>query len=244
MTSTTPKSRSSNKYLASVMIGVALVAGVLLLVAAGTLSISSAQPQGQEEGQQQQANSQAQNGTRMTVAAGGGGPESVLIAYDPQNVTINAGQTIVWTNPTVVGEPHTVSFIRQPDYFAAIESPFLIANGTQLTPANPNEKNTEPLIMPGQNNGTTDNTIIAANKRATLPVVIDAQNNVTYLPLNGNYTMTADEVYVNSGWIWPQGQIPPGLPPITSFSVTFENAGTYDYLCVIHPWMAGQVVVQ
>jgi hypothetical protein len=39
-------------------------------------------------------------------------------------------------------------------------------------------------------------------------------------------------------------QIPPGLPPITSFSVTFENAGTYDYLCVIHPWMAGQVVVQ
>lgn len=244
MTSTTPKSRSSNKYLASVPIGAAVVAGVLLLVAAGTLSISSAQPQGQEEGQQQQADSQAQNGTTMTVAAGGGGPESVLIAYDPQNVTINAGQTVVWTNPTVVGEPHTVSFIRQQGYFAAIESPFLIANGTELTPANPNEKNTEPLIMPGQNNGTTDNTIIAANKRATLPVVIDAQNNVTYLPLNGNHTMTGDELYVNSGWIWPQGQIPPDLPPITSFSVTFENAGTYDYLCVIHPWMGGQVVVQ
>jgi plastocyanin len=244
MTSTTPKSRGSNKYLASVPIGAAVVAGVLLLVAAGTLSISSAQPQGQEEGQQQRADSQAQNGTTMTVAAGGGGPESVLIAYDPQNVTINAGQTVVWTNPTVVGEPHTVSFIRQQGYFAAIESPFLIANGTELTPANPNEKNTEPLIMPGQNNGTTDNTIIAANKRATLPVVIDAQNNVTYLPLNGNHTMTGDELYVNSGWIWPQGQIPPGLPPITSFSVTFENAGTYDYTCVIHPWMVGQVVVQ
>jgi plastocyanin len=56
--------------------------------------------------------------------------------------------------------------------------------------------------------------------------------------------MTGDELYVNSGWIWPQGAIPPGLPPITSFSVTFANAGTYDYICVIHPWMVGQVVVQ
>jgi plastocyanin len=240
MTST--RTKSSKKYL--VLAGTAVAAGVLLLAVAGTLSISSAQPEGQGQAQQQQASNTSQNGTTMTVAAGGGGPESVLIAYDPQNVTINAGQTVVWTNPTVVGEPHTVSFIRQQDYFAAIESPYLIANSTQLTPANPNEKNTEPFIIPGQNDTTTTNTIVVANKRATLPAVIDAQNNVTYLPLNGNYTMTGDELYVNSGWIWPQGQTPPGLPPITSFSVTFENAGTYDYICVIHPWMTGQVIVQ
>jgi plastocyanin len=240
MTSLTTK--NSKKYL--VLLGTAVVAaGVLLLAVAGTISISSAQAQGQgQEQQQQQVDSQSQTDTMM-VAAGDGGPESVLIAFVPQNVTIDAGETVIWTNPTVVGEPHTVSFIRQPDYFAAIESAYLIANGTELTPANPNEKNTEPFIIPGQND-TTDNTIIAANKRATLPVVIDAQNNVTYLPLNGNYTMTGDELYVNSGWIWPQGAIPPGLPPITSFSVTFENAGTYDYICVIHPWMVGQVVVQ
>jgi plastocyanin len=240
MTST--RTKSSKKYL--VLAGTAVAAGVLLLAVAGTLSISSAQPEGQGQAQQQQASNTSQNGTTMTVAAGCGGPESVLIAYDPQNVTINAGQTVVWTNPTVVGEPHTVSFIRQQDYFAAIESPYLIANSTQLTPANPNEKNTEPFIIPGQNDTTTTNTIVVANKRATLPAVIDAQNNVTYLPLNGNYTMTGDELYVNSGWIWPQGQTPPGLPPITSFSVTFENAGTYDYICVIHPWMTGQVIVQ
>jgi len=242
MTSTTTK--TSKKYLA--LVGVAVAAGVLLLSIAGTNSISSAQAQGQgQEQQQQQADSQAQNDTTM-VAAGDGGPESVLIAYVPKNVTIDAGETVVWTNPTVVGEPHTVSFIRQPDYFAAIESAYLIANGTELTPANPNERNTEPFIIPGQNDTTTttNNTIVAANKRASLPVVIDAQNNVTYLPLNGNYTMTGDELYVNSGWIWPQGAIPPGLPPITSFSVTFANAGTYDYICVIHPWMVGQVVVQ
>jgi plastocyanin len=167
-------------------------------------------------------------------------------------VTINAGETVVWINPTVVGEPHTVTFIREQGYFANFESPFLIPNGTELTPANPEEKNTESLIIPGQppnGNGTPDaasnDIIIAANARSASPVVIDVQqNNATYLPLNANYTMTGDELYVNSGWMWPEGQAPPGAPPIKSFSVTFANAGTYDYICLVHPWMTGQVVVQ
>jgi plastocyanin len=216
---------------------------VLLLAAAGMPSFSSAQTQEQVQEQQQQTDSEAQNGTTTTVEAGGGGPESVVTWFTPQNVTINAGETVVWINPTVVGEPHTVTFIRQEGYFANFESPYLIANGTELTPANPEEENTEPLIIPGQN-GTANNIIVAANARSTNPVVIDAQNNVTYLPLNANYTMTGDELYVNSGWMWPEGQAPPGAPPIKSFSVTFANAGTYDYLCLVHPWMTGQIVVQ
>jgi hypothetical protein len=99
------------------------------------------------------------------------------------------------------------------------------------------------LIIPGQND-TTANTIIVANNRANSPVVIDAQNNATYLQLNANYTMTGDELHVNSGVIWPEAAIPPGAPPITSFSVKFENAGTYDYQCMFHPWMTGRVIVQ
>jgi plastocyanin len=228
--------KNSKKYMA--LVGAAAVTvGVLLLAVAGMPSLSSAQTQ-----EQQQANSQGQNGT-TAVAAGSVGPESVLISFAPQNVTINAGQTVIWTNPTVVPEPHTVSFIKQEGYFANFESPFLIANGTELTPANPEEKNTEPLIIPGQND-TANKVIVAANARSTNPVVIDAQNNVKYLPPNANYTMTGDELYVNSGWMWPEGQAPPGAPPIKSFSVTFANAGTYGYICEVHPWMTGQVVVQ
>jgi plastocyanin len=113
MASTT---RTRTKYLA--LVGAAVVAaGVLILAFTGTLPISSAQPQEQVQAQQQ-ADSAGQNGTTTAVAAGGGGPESVLIAFIPQNVTINAGQTVVWTNPMVVPEPHTVSFIRQEGYFA------------------------------------------------------------------------------------------------------------------------------
>ena len=56
--------------------------------------------------------------------------------------------------------------------------------------------------------------------------------------------MTGDELYVNSGILWPEAAIPPGAPPVTSFSVTFEKAGTYDYVCEFHPWMTGRVIVQ
>lgn len=241
------KSRKKG-YLALVAV-VVVVAAVLPLSAVGTLSLSSAQLQGQGVEQLEQqllqqllGDAQAQNDTR-TVAAGGGGPVAPVSWFIPQNVSISAGETVTWINPTVVSEPHTVSFFKQPDYFAALESPYLIPSDTELTPANPNERNTEPLIIPGQND-TTDNTIIAANARAFNPVVIDAQNNVTPLPLNANYTMTGDELYVNSGFMWPEGMNPPGTPPITSFSITFENAGTYDYLCVIHPWMTGRVIVE
>lgn len=238
MTSTTRK--TSKKYLALVG-ATAVTAGVLLLTAAGTLSISSAQLQ--EQGQEQQANGTGQNGTTTTeVEVGGGGPTPVVMAFTPQNVTINAGQTVVWTNPTVVPEPHTVSFIKQQGYFPLLESPYLIANGTELPPANPAEQNTEALVIRGQFD-SPNNVIVAANSRATNPVVIDAQNNVSYLQPNAHYTMTGDELYVNSGFMWPESAIPPGALPITSFSITFENAGTYDYVCVIHPWMIGQVVV-
>jgi plastocyanin len=251
MTSTTKG--SSKKNLA--LVGAAVAVGFLLTVA-GMPSLSSAQTQEQGQEQQQQtesATAAAQNGTTTatTVDAGGGGPESVVTWFTPQNVTINAGETVVWINPTVVGEPHTVTFIREQGYFANFESPYLIANGTELTPANPEEKNTEPLIIPGQpknGDGTpaaaSNDIIVAANARSTNPVVIDSENNVTYLPLNANYTMTGDELYVNSGWMWPEGQAPPGAPPIKSFSVTFADAGTYDYICLVHPWMTGQVVVQ
>jgi plastocyanin len=248
MTNTSKKSKSNNGYLALVS---AAIANVLLLSSAGTLSLSSAQVQGQGLVEQQQQQDQlqlllgnftSQNDTR-TVAAGGGGPVSVVTWFVPQNISISAGETVTWVNPSLVSEPHTVSFTKDQSYFANYESPYLIANGTELTPANPEEKNTEPFIIPGQND-TTANTILVANKRQASPVVIDAQNNVEYLPLNANYTMTGDELYVNSGIIFPESAIPPGAPPITSFSVTFENAGTYDYLCQFHPWMTGRVIVE
>jgi len=34
------------------------------------------------------------------------------------------------------------------------------------------------------------------------------------------------------------------LDPFESFTFTFEESGTYDYFCTLHPWMNGQVIVE
>jgi plastocyanin len=127
----------------------------------------------------------------------------------------------------------------------ALIAPFAVLNSTEfeLLLANPN---VEPLIVPNPPGAlAATKTVIVDNARAYNPVVIDSTGkNVTYLSLNANYTMDGTESYVNSGWIWPKGQAPPGAPPITTFTITFEKPGIYDYVCTVHPWMTGSVVVE
>ncbi len=34
------------------------------------------------------------------------------------------------------------------------------------------------------------------------------------------------------------------LDPFESYTLTFDEAGTYDYFCTLHPWMKGKVIVE
>ena len=34
------------------------------------------------------------------------------------------------------------------------------------------------------------------------------------------------------------------LDPEQKFSVTFDEQGTFDFFCTLHPWMAGKVIVE
>ena len=102
----------------------------------------------------------------------------------------------------------------------------------------------EPLIVPVPGESTQTKTAVTVNARAFIPVVLDSSGKyVTYLPPNSNYTMDGTESYLNSGWLWPEGQSLPGGPQITKFTVTFEKPGTYTYMCNVHPWMTGSVIV-
>ncbi|HKZ62097.1 MAG TPA: hypothetical protein VJZ68_06765 [Nitrososphaera sp.] len=174
------------------------------------------------------------------VRAGAGGHVAPMTLFFPSHAEIKVGETVVFYNPTHVSEPHTATFIMDKNAFADFAAPFVIEGNTTLTPAVPNS-NADPIVMPGEGG---KNVIVAVNNRSLSPVVIDSAGNATYLPPNGNYTMTGTEKYVNSGWIWPARLTPPGLPSIDSFSVTFNEEGTYNYICLVHPWMAGDVVVK
>ena len=187
------------------------------------------------------------------VQAGIGVANAAINLFSPQQVQIKAGQSVTWYNPTPVPEPHTVTFLlnnnnsdnNNKSYAADLIAPFTIStttNSTQIMPLIPNS-NSEPLMTPD------NNAIIVINKRAYNPVVVIEDStttggkNVTYMKQNANYSMSGTEDYVNSGWLLPKGQenVYPGSG--NTFTMTFQKAGTYDYLCIIHPYMTGRVIV-
>lgn len=174
------------------------------------------------------------------VRAGAGSHVAPMTLFFPNHAEIKVGETVVFYNPTRVSEPHTVTFFMDNSTFADFAAPFIIENQTGFSTAVPNS-NAEPIVVPGPEGKSV---IVALNNRSFSPTVIDSSGNVTYLPPNANYTMAGTEKYVNSGWIWPKGLSPPGLAPIDSFSVSFSEEGTYNYMCVVHPWMTGEVVVK
>ena len=86
--------------------------------------------------------------TKVVVHAGGGNNTSPLTAFAPQQVQINVGQSVTWDNPSVVGEPHTVTFILDNKTATDIVSPFGVPNSTQFSSI-PAGSNNEPLKAPG-----------------------------------------------------------------------------------------------
>lgn len=225
------------------ILGVALAAG-LALATVGTISFSATAQQDQSANDSplylyklNKKYHDYKDGV-FNVKAGAGGAVAPLTWFFPRNAEIKVGETVTWNNPTSVAEPHTVTFAFG-GALPAVDAPFIIGNDTEFT-ALPPGSNAEPLSFPGEN-GTM--VLVAANARSWNPTIIDADGNVTYLPPNGNYTVTGTEQYVNSGLIWPQGQAPPGVPQIESFSLTFTTEGSYDYICILHPWMTGKVDV-
>ena len=190
------------------------------------------------------------------VQAGIGVGNAAIILFSPQQVQIKAGQSVTWYNPTPVPEPHTVTFVlnnnNNKSYAADLIAPFTISNttstttnSTQIMPLIPNS-NSDPLMTPD------NNAIIAVNKRAYNPVVVredstttmTGEKNVTYMKQNANYSMSGTEDYINSGWLLPKGQenLYPGSG--NTFTMTFQKPGTYDYVCLIHPYMTGRVIVK
>lgn len=171
------------------------------------------------------------------VQAGNGTGSIAVTVYTPNQVEILSGESVTWYNPTPVAEPHTVTFVLDNKAKADLVAPYAIPNNSTFAPLIP-DSNSEPLLTPD------NKAIIAVNERVFNPVVIDSVNKVTPLNQNANYTLTGAEKYVNSGWLLPKGLEGTYPGSGNSFTVTFQKAGNYGYLCLVHPYMTGSVTVK
>ena len=72
------------------------------------------------------------------------------------------------------------------------------------------------------------------------PVTVPVGGTVTWD--NGDtaaHTATAGSAAGGPSGVWDSSLIMAG----SSFSHTFDSAGTFDYFCMVHPWMVGSVIV-
>ncbi len=71
-------------------------------------------------------------------------------------------------------------------------------------------------------------------------ISIKQGESVTWLNEDAAFHSVTSGTYEN-----PHGMFDSGyLDPNESFSIKFEESGTFDYFCTLHPWMKGKVVVE
>lgn len=179
---------------------------------------------------------------KVEVKVGGGNATYPFMGYNPQMVQVRTGDTVVWNAVTPVPEPHTVSFVLDNKTMTSPDVPFAATASLPTLTAVPPGSNGQPTVMPSQQgNGEI---IVGANARANLPTIIDKTGSPRMINSTIPYHTDGTEKYINSGILVekPQEQFFPGSS--NSFAITFEKSGTYDYTCLFHPWMTGQVVVK
>lgn len=71
-------------------------------------------------------------------------------------------------------------------------------------------------------------------------IVIDSGNQVTWVNEDSAFHSVTSGFYGEPSELFDSGH----LDPYESFTVDFDEKGTYDYFCTLHPWMKGQVIVE
>ena len=78
--------------------------------------------------------------------------------------------------------------------------------------------------------------------RCYIPSVftIDSGNQVTWINEDSAFHSVTSGFYDEPSNLVDSGH----LDPYESFTFNFDEKGTYDYFCTLHPWMKGQVIVR
>ena len=70
-------------------------------------------------------------------------------------------------------------------------------------------------------------------------ITVETEGDVTWVNEDSAFHSVTSGSYDAPTELFDSGY----MDPYESYTVTFDQAGTFDYFCTLHPWMKGQVVV-
>lgn len=71
-------------------------------------------------------------------------------------------------------------------------------------------------------------------------ITISAGESVTWINEDSAFHSVTSGFYDEPQDLFDSGY----MDPFDSYTLTFDEAGTFDYFCTLHPWMEGQVIVE
>ena len=71
-------------------------------------------------------------------------------------------------------------------------------------------------------------------------IVVEKGKSVTWLNEDSSFHSVTSGFYPKPSGLFDSGH----LDPYQSYTLFFDEIGTYDYFCTLHPWMKAQVIVE
>ncbi|MCH9658626.1 hypothetical protein K0U27_08050 [archaeon] len=71
-------------------------------------------------------------------------------------------------------------------------------------------------------------------------VLIESGDEITWVNEDSAFHSVTSGFYDAPTNLFDSGH----MDPFESYSLTFDEKGTFDYFCTLHPWMMGQVIVE
>ena len=71
-------------------------------------------------------------------------------------------------------------------------------------------------------------------------IVVEKGKPVTWLNEDSSFHSVTSGFYPEPSGLFDSGH----LDPYQSYTLSFDETGTYDYFCTLHPWMFAQVIVE
>jgi plastocyanin len=71
-------------------------------------------------------------------------------------------------------------------------------------------------------------------------IVVEKGKSITWINEDSSFHSVTSGFYGEPTGLFDSGY----LDPYQSYTLSFDEFGTYDYFCTLHPWMKAQVIVE